>query len=99
MLGLPLTNAEQSQRNVTDRRGKRGGRRVGIVIRPGSVRQARIEARLTLAQLGGVEVSRVAMHLIETGSTRPSLPTLEVIATRTQKPLGYFLVARIKRSG
>ena len=74
------------------RMGKRGGRRQGIPIRPGSVRRARLEAGLTLAQVGGTDVSRVAIHLIETGHTQPSLSTLELIAQRTKKPIRYFTV-------
>ena len=71
---------------------RRGGRRRGISIRPGSVRLARQEAGLTLAEIAGVEVSRVAIHLVETGHTRPSLQTLELIARRTGKPIGYFML-------
>jgi transcriptional regulator with XRE-family HTH domain len=71
---------------------RRGGRRMGIAVRPGSVRQARLEAGLTQAGIGGVDVSRVAIHLIEAGITRPSLPTLQLIAERTKKPLTYFVL-------
>lgn len=63
----------------------------GVNLRPGSVKQARLEAGLSLAQLGRGHVTAPAIYLIETGRTRPSLPTLEHIARRTGKPVEYFL--------
>ena len=68
------------------------GRRKGIPIREGSVRQARQEANLTLAQVAGNKVSRTAIHLIETGRCRPSIETLEQIARQTRKPVEFFLL-------
>lgn len=44
---------------------------------------------------GGV-VTRGAIHLIETGKSRPSMRTLEVIASRTRKPISFFLTADAK---
>src|SRR5256885_9954590 len=46
---------------------------------------------MSLAQLGKGHVTAPAIYLIETGRTRPSLPTLEHIADRTGKPIEYFL--------
>jgi tetratricopeptide (TPR) repeat protein len=69
------------------------GRRKGIPVREGSVRQARKEARLSLAQVAGNLVSRTAIHLIETGKSRPSLETLEQIARQTRKPVEFFLLS------
>jgi len=69
------------------------GRRKGIPVRDGSVRQARKEAHLSLAQVAGRTVSRTAIHLIETGRTRPSLETLEQIARQTHKPVEFFLLS------
>lgn len=63
----------------------------GINLRPGSVKQARAEAGLSLAQLGKGHVTAPAIYLVETGRTRPSLPTLEHIARRTGKPVEFFL--------
>ncbi len=60
-------------------------------LRPGSVKQARAEAGLSLAQVGKGHVTAPAIYLIETGRTRPSLPTLEHIARRTGKPVEFFL--------
>ena len=60
-------------------------------LRAGSVKQARQEAGLSLAQVGKGHVTAPAIFLIETGRTRPSLPTLEHIARRTGKPVEFFL--------
>ncbi|HEY8952381.1 MAG TPA: helix-turn-helix transcriptional regulator, partial [Candidatus Dormibacteraeota bacterium] len=62
-----------------------------MTIKPGSVKQARSEAGLSLAQVGKGRVTAPAIYLIETGRTRPSLPTLEHIADRTGKPVEFFL--------
>jgi tetratricopeptide (TPR) repeat protein/DNA-binding XRE family transcriptional regulator len=72
---------------------KHRGRRKGIPVRDGSVRQARKEANLTLAQVADAKVSRTAIHLIETGRCRPSLDTLELIARQTHKPVEFFLLS------
>jgi tetratricopeptide (TPR) repeat protein/DNA-binding XRE family transcriptional regulator len=55
------------------------------------VKQARQESGLSLAQVGKGHVTAPAIYLIETGRTRPSLPTLEHIAHRTNKPVEFFL--------
>lgn len=73
---------------------KRRGRRKGIQIREGSVRQARLEAQLTLAQVADGQLTRAAIHLIEVGRTRPSRETLELIARQTHRPLEFFLETR-----
>jgi tetratricopeptide (TPR) repeat protein len=72
--------------------GKHRGRRKGVEVREGSVRQARQEARLSLAQVAGQTISRTAIHLIESGRSRPSLETLELIARKTHKPVDFFLL-------
>jgi len=63
----------------------------GVNFRPGSVKQARLEAGLSLAQVGKGHVTAPAIYLVETGRTRPSLPTLEHIARQTGKPVEFFL--------
>src|SRR5881397_3723040 len=65
----------------------------GLNVRPGSIKQACAEAGLTLAQVAAGEVSRTAVHLAETGKTRPTLPTIELIAARTGKPVDFFLAS------
>ncbi|HEY1456563.1 MAG TPA: helix-turn-helix transcriptional regulator [Candidatus Dormibacteraeota bacterium] len=76
---------------ATDARPKPRRRLPGVTLRPGAVKQARQEARLSLAQVGKGHVTAPAIYLIETGRTRPSLPTLEHIASRTGKPVEFFL--------
>jgi tetratricopeptide (TPR) repeat protein len=68
------------------------GRRKGIRIREGSVRKAREEAGLSLAEVAGQAVSRTAIHLIEHDRVKPSMETLQHIARRTRKPLEFFLL-------
>ena len=65
----------------------------GLAVRPGSIKRARGEAGLSLAQVASGELSRTAVYLAETGKTRPTLPTIQLIAARTGKPLEYFLEA------
>jgi tetratricopeptide (TPR) repeat protein/DNA-binding XRE family transcriptional regulator len=69
----------------------RRGRRRGVEIKPGTVKQARFEAGLSLAQVAGGEISRTAISFVETGKAKPSMETLKLIAERTGRPLDYFL--------
>jgi len=73
---------------------RRKGRRFGVAVRPDAVREARREAGLTLAQIGGSQLTRAAIHLIENGKAKPSLESLQLIARRTGRPLEFFLVDR-----
>src|SRR5438067_13236155 len=73
---------------------KKRPRLKGVEVKPGSVRQARAEAGLSLAQVAGSELTRAAIHLVERGRSRPSMPTLQLIASRTGKPLSYFLAGK-----
>jgi tetratricopeptide (TPR) repeat protein len=50
-----------------------------------------MEAGLSLGQVASGQISRTAIFLAETGKTRPTLPTVQLIATRTGKPIEYFL--------
>src|SRR5260370_41214172 len=70
----------------------RRGRRHGIEIKPGSVKQARAEAGLSLGQVANGAVSRTAIYFGETGKAKPSMATLRLIAERTGRPLDFFLV-------
>jgi transcriptional regulator with XRE-family HTH domain len=72
------------------RRG-RGG--VGVPVDAARIREARIEAGLSLGQLAGTDVSRTMIHLVEHGRSRPSRRVLELIARRTRKPISYFLLS------
>jgi tetratricopeptide (TPR) repeat protein/DNA-binding XRE family transcriptional regulator len=69
----------------------RRGRRQGIEIKPGSVKQARAQAGLSLGQVANGAVSRTAIYFVETGKAKPSIETLRLIAERTGRPLDYFL--------
>ena len=53
-------------------------------------RQARLEAGLSQAQLSQNLISRNMLSQIESGAAKPSLGTLEVLAQRLHKPVGYF---------
>src|SRR2546422_1441809 len=69
----------------------RRGRRLGVDIKPGTVKQARQEAGLSLAQVTNGAVSRTAIYFVEVGKAKPSIQTLRLIAERTGRPLDYFL--------
>jgi tetratricopeptide (TPR) repeat protein len=71
----------------------------GLKVRPGAVRQARSEAGLSLAKVARGDLSRTAIFLIETGKSNPTLPTLELIAERTGKPVDYFLDDELPAAG
>ena len=58
---------------------------------PARVREARLAAGLSLAQVAKQDVSRTFVHLIETGRSRPSRRVLALIARRTGKPISYFM--------
>ena len=73
--------------------GRRRGRRRGVEIRPGSVKEARRESGLSLGQIARSDLSRTAIYFVETGKAKPSIETLRLIAERTNKPLEFFLGA------
>lgn len=54
------------------------------------IRSARIEKGLSQRQLCQDVVTRNMLSQIENGTANPSLPTLEILAERLQKPLSYF---------
>lgn len=70
---------------------RRGARGSGVPVNPSRVREARIEAGLSLAQVAGDDVSRTFIHFVEQGRSRPSQSVLALIARRTGKPVSYFL--------
>jgi tetratricopeptide (TPR) repeat protein/DNA-binding XRE family transcriptional regulator len=83
--GAPVPDVENDFRRAGHKRLP------GVDLRPGAVKQARKESGLSLAQVGKGMVTAPAIYLIETGRTRPSLPTLEHIARRTGKSVEFFL--------
>jgi tetratricopeptide (TPR) repeat protein len=62
-----------------------------VEIKPGTVKQARREAGLSLGQVAGREISRTAIYFVETGKAKPSMETLQLIAERTGRPIEFFL--------
>src|SRR6266700_7094370 len=85
---MPEAEARPAQ---AARASARRGRRHGIEIKPGSVKQARREAGMSLAQVANGTVSRTAIYFVETGKAKPSMETLRLIAERTGRPLDFFL--------
>jgi tetratricopeptide (TPR) repeat protein len=62
-----------------------------VDIRPGSVKEARTEAGLSLGQVARQDISRTAIYFVETGKAKPSMETLALIAERTGRPIEFFL--------
>lgn len=55
------------------------------------LKQARLEAGLSQRQLCGEEITRNMLSLIENGSAKPSMKTLQYLAGRLGKCVSYFL--------
>ena len=55
------------------------------------LRQARMEAGLSQKQLCGEEITRNMLSLIENGSAKPSMKTLQYLASRLGKSVSFFL--------
>lgn len=55
------------------------------------IRAARLEAGLSQRQLCGDTITRNMLSQIENGTARPSMDTLQILATRLHKTVGYFL--------
>lgn len=55
------------------------------------LRQARLEAGLSQRQLCADVITRNMLSLIESGSARPSMGTLQYLAGRLGKPVSFFL--------
>src|SRR5690242_18537650 len=91
MAGAPEADGSMQHGKATSSR--RRGRRRGVEIRPGSVKQARQQAGLSLGQVAREDISRTAIYFVETGKARPSMETLQLIADRTGHPLDFFLAA------
>ncbi|TMC53980.1 MAG: tetratricopeptide repeat protein [Chloroflexi bacterium] len=86
----PEADGSRGQGKATS--GRRRGRRRGVEIRPGSVKEARQQAGLSLGQVAREDISRTAIYFVETGKAKPSIETLQLIADRTGHPLDFFLV-------
>lgn len=55
------------------------------------LRLARSEAGMTQRQLCGEKITRNMLSQIENGSARPSMQTLQYLATQLEKPVSWFL--------
>ena len=55
------------------------------------IRQARLEAGLSQRVLCGNTITRNMLSQIENGVAKPSMATLQYLASRLGKPVGYFL--------
>lgn len=55
------------------------------------LRQTRLEAGLSQRALCGETITRNMLSQIENGSAKPSMSTLQYLAGRLGKPIGYFL--------
>ena len=55
------------------------------------IRRARLEAGLSQRQLCGEEITRNMLSLIENGSAKPSMKTMQYLAARLGKTVSYFL--------
>jgi tetratricopeptide (TPR) repeat protein len=70
------------------------GRRPGLTIDPEALRRTRLAAGLSLAEVGGTELTRQAVHLFETGRANPSARSLQILAGR----LGVAMESLLRRS-
>src|SRR5258708_19625441 len=84
-------SAEDGPRGTGKASSGRRGRRRGVEIKPGTVKQARSDAGLSLAQVAGDEISRTAIFFAATGKPNPSSETLMLIAERPGRPPDFFL--------
>jgi len=72
--------------------GRPRGRLNGVDVKYEVLRHARERAGLSLAQVAGSEITRQAVHLIETGKVRPSMTSLRVITSRLSVPMNSVLL-------
>ena len=64
----------------------------GIQQRVGErIRQARTSRGMSLAQLGGKDLSRGFLSAVELGRSHISLPALSVVARRLGLPVSFFV--------
>ena len=55
------------------------------------IRQARVEMGLSQRELCGEEITRNMLSLIENGAAKPSMKTLQYLAGKLDKTVGFFL--------
>src|SRR5439155_9924116 len=54
----------------------------GVAVNAPALKQARVNARLSLAQVAGDSMTKQAVHLFETGRARPTMANLRLIVER-----------------
>lgn len=67
------------------------GRRAGVVLKTGALKEARMAAGLSLQALGEGIVSRAAVHMYESADVRPSQEVLSQLAERLGRPIDFFV--------
>lgn len=80
-----MVKAATAKRHINTRPGMLGaevGRRI---------REARQARGMTLAELGGEDISRSFLSLVESGRSRISLRALAIVADRLELPIGHFV--------
>jgi len=65
-----------------------------VEVDTAALRRARLDAGLSLAQVAGPDLTRQAVHLIETGKVRPTRRSLHIIAERLGVPEWTLLTER-----
>src|SRR5205085_12145331 len=63
------------------------------------IREIRKKRGMSLAQLGGTDLSRSFLSLVELGRSRISLRALALVANRPDMPISYFLDEEVVASG
>ncbi len=67
------------------------GPRTGIEVDTAALRRARLRSGLSLSEVAGSDLTRQAVHLIETGKVRPTARSLRLIARRLGVPEAALL--------
>ena len=62
------------------------------------LKEARLAAGLSQRQLCGDTITRNMLSQIENGSARPSMDTLQYLASKLDKPVSYFLEEKLEAS-
>ena len=79
---VEMAQSEQDSKRAPEMLGAEVGRRI---------RAARLDRGMTLAQVGGDDLSRSFLSLVELGRSRISLRALAIVAERLDLPISYFL--------
>src|SRR5947209_17927876 len=92
----------QSTVTTPDARPQGEGRATTEVLGPEvgkRIRAARQSRGMSLAQVGGTDLSRSFLSLVELGRSRISLKALAIVADRLDLPMSYFLEGDVAPRG